>query len=107
MKAQTADFIKLASNLGFNEDQLRALAEALGLSETGLEQFVDQVNKLNAGLTQAPTPKDTKDTTTDTPIPDPTSLPTPIINYIYLPTGDPAANALAVSNQQASAARRP
>ena len=107
VKAQTDDFIKLAANLGFNEEQLRALADSLGLSETSLQGFIDQVNSLNSGLSQAPTPKaaDTTTTTTDTTPAEPTSLNRPI--YIYLPTGDPEANALAVANQLAYASRLP
>ena len=108
VKAQTDDFIKLAANLGFNEEQLRALADSLGLSETSLQGFIDQVNSLNSGLSQAPTPKaedTTTTTTTDTTPAEPTSLNRPI--YIYLPTGDPEANALAVANQLAYASRLP
>ena len=107
---QVEDFVKLATNLGFSEDQIRALVDALGLSDAAVQDFIKSSTDLTTSLQNPPTPKD--DNSSDSSGSGPNNelagnLQRPVINYIYLPTGDPAANALAVSNRQAYDARIP
>lgn len=110
VKDQTSQFITLASNLGFNADELTRLAQSLGLSDEALAQFLSTVDEINAGLKNPPTPKDTKDAedaedTTTTVANE--MLPRQITNYIVVPYGDPNAIALTVANQQAYDMRLP
>ena len=75
-----------------------------------MQDFIKSSTDLTTSLQNPPTPKD--DNSSDSSGSGPNNelagnLQRPVINYIYLPTGNPAANALAVSNRQAYDARIP
>lgn len=92
MTKQTNELIWMLGGLGFSADELFALADSLGLSADALAAFIAQVDAAKA--------------VASTPQPEPARQHLPgvgeIKNYIYLPTGDAQAAALAVANRQAS-----
>lgn len=92
MTKQTNELIWMLGGLGFSADELFALADSLGLSADALAAFIAQVDAAKA--------------VASTPPPEPARQRLPgvgeIKNYIYLPTGDAQAAALAVANRQAS-----
>lgn len=104
---QVEDFVKLATNLGFSEDQIRALVDALGLSDAAVQDFIKSSTDLTTSLQNPPTPKEEEKKAEDPAVAPLGNLPRTITNYIVVPYGDPNAIALTVSNQQAYDARIP
>lgn len=95
------DLVATGVQLGFNRDSLLALADTLGLSDEALADFVREVNDLGSAAASTPAVP-TEPTSQQLQL-----LARPIVNNIYLPTGDPHAAALTVANAQAYAGSLP
>lgn len=99
LKGYVADLVATGTSLGFNQDQLLALVDTLGLSNDALAGFVQQVSDLGAAAVLP--------AATLTPA-ELTALNRPVVNQtIYLPTVDTHAAALSVANATALASYVP
>jgi TP901 family phage tail tape measure protein len=104
LAAYRNQLVATAVQAGLSQAEVEALVVSLGLSNAGLAAFVGNANRLNQivaeGQRRAAVPNTPPPLTTG---PNPTQQF--ITNNLYLPTGDPEANALAVVNRQALAVR--
>ena len=112
VQAQINAFIKNATALGFKAPDLNRIIDEMGLSPADLAAFAAQASNLSMLPTTSPgsMPANVLPSTSAQALYNrqagaamaASQSNVEITNQIYLPTGDPQANALAVANRQAS-----
>lgn len=103
MASYRAQLVLAATQAGLSTAEVEALVNSLGLSASGLAQFINQANQLNQIVAEGQRRVGARPDSLPTPTVNPTQQF--ITNNLYLPTGDPEANALAVVNRLALAVR--
>lgn len=120
LEGEVDKVVTLATNLGFNEEQVLALVDALGLSDQALAEFILGINDLNEAASKPITPPTDPAVDEDVRtslLPRP-GIFDPVLRasggnrfdqtfVVNLPSGDPQANALAVANALAYAGSLP
>ena len=97
MREMRRELVQQAVSMGFNRDQIRQLVELMGLSNSQLADFIENLGDLNDEIENPPVPPGTGLT-----IGPGDRLPEGFRDlHVHLPFGDPEAVAHAVSNRLA------